>query len=1120
MNYSSGVLLGLRMAISAFMLALSASVVAEDIDIFVGGTPLPAPNVLIVLDNSSNWATASQNWPTDTAPPVPCGSACDKQGYYELKALRTVIQSLMTSSDAVPAKVNLGLMMFNNSNASRDGGYVRSEILPLNYSNGTALLNTINTIISNFNTETASSSVQYFAALYDAFKYFGGYSNPTYAKLNQQPPGAAGSSYGGVPVFGPAFWGSNNADGSKPDMRAYSGTNYVPPKLDECANANYIILIGNGLPGKDNTTPNMATVFAQLLNPQNPPASISEFNVPTYSCAGTWTDVAGASCSSTCTPNASTQSTLYQCAKSNCSGSKQINQQCTSLAVSLAAPSSNAQYRYADEMADFLYHTDVAATSGQQNVITFALDVFHDKQDLDQTALMRSVGSHGTNTSAGGYYQATSASAIVAALDQIFTSILATNSVFASASLPVTATNRTQDENQVYIGMFRPDPYARPRWFGNLKRYQLINSGGVITLGGSDGLPAIKPEDKTGFITECAVSFWTSAPASGDTTSQYYWRNDNVLVSPDPASACLGLPANQIYSDAPDGPHVEKGAIAEVLRKGNNPPATNVTPTWGVSRTLYTTSAPGSATLSLLNQASNQWLSGYNVDSEAAQLSTDKTRPSIHGDVVHSRPLPLNYSGRVVVYYGANDGNFRAVEASSGKELWSLIPYEFTQSTFVSRLRQNSPLIAYPLPWEAGVTPTPLPKAYGWDGSIGVFQGAGTGASAWIYPTMRRGGRRVFGLDVTNPDSPSILWVQGCDKAADTNCSSGFTDIGLTWSTPNAAPANGYSAAPVVFFGGGYDTCEDLDQQYPACGSAKGRKIYALDASTGVQIAAPGVQSFVTDRSVAADIALIDTNGDGTADYAYAVDTGGNIYRIDMATFSSGAYSPLPPSAWRIRKVASAGGGRKFLYAPALLGLSKQGKVVLALGSGDREHPLASNYPTTTAGMTNTFYVYVDDLSSTSGVVDLNATPALADNCTTAGTALTLTGWHMDLQHGEQTVTSALIAGGNVYFSTNLPMAPASNACSALGEARGYVMNLLNGSSAVLGSGGQCSTYSTFDGGGLPPSPVMGTVMVGGKLTTVIIGGGMQSVPIAPSPVKPAINVQRKRVYQNIHGTD
>ena len=47
-----------------------------------------------------------------------------------------------------------------------------------------------------------------------------------------------------------------------------------------------------------------------------------------------------------------------------------------------------------------------------------------------------------------------------AALQRIFNDILATNSVFASASLPLSADNSGLSANQVYMGVFRPDAAA------------------------------------------------------------------------------------------------------------------------------------------------------------------------------------------------------------------------------------------------------------------------------------------------------------------------------------------------------------------------------------------------------------------------------------------------------------------------------------------------------------------------------------------------------------------------------------------------------------------------------------------------------------------------------------
>src|SRR2546430_16168822 len=64
----------------------------------------------------------------------------------------------------------------------------------------------------------------------------------------------------------------------------------------------------------------------------------------------------------------------------------------------------------------------------------------------------------------------------------------------------------------------------------------------------------------TGFITPCAQSFWT-------TDSGTYWKSD-IFDSPTPKGTCpRSITGFSVWSDAPDGPMVEKGGVAEVIRK-------------------------------------------------------------------------------------------------------------------------------------------------------------------------------------------------------------------------------------------------------------------------------------------------------------------------------------------------------------------------------------------------------------------------------------------------------------------------------------------------------------------------------------------------------------------------
>jgi Tfp pilus tip-associated adhesin PilY1 len=791
----------------------------------------------------------------------------------------------------------------------------------------------------------------------------------------------------------------------------------------------------------------------------------------------------------------------------------------------------------ADEWARFLHEigvpvTDATGSVTHQTVSTYTIDVYKDQPNAGFSGLMAGMARAG----GGKYFAATDENAIISSLTSIFSEIQAVNSTFASAALPISATNRAQNANQVYIGMFRPDQTDHPRWFGNLKRYQVDTFNGSSDLGGADGKSAVSAT--TGFVTPCALSWWTNDAGN-------YWYDttldqSRIFITQALVAGTSWGPATDdsnfakgtcgttgTWSDNPDGPTVEKGAAAEMLRTQTSRTMYTV-PASTTSTTTLTpfnlTNVTGISANSIVNANVVKFIMGQDVTGEVASVPSASMRPSIHGEVIHSRPLPVDYGGStgVVVYYGAGDGVFHAVSGNTGQELWSFVaPETYPQ---LQRLMDNSPLIQAPYPTPPGQTQLSgtTAKPFFFDGSTGQYQNADN-SKVWIYPAMRRGGRMLYSFDVTTPTAPTLKWRVGCpDLGDDTGCTSGLTGIGQTWSTPQLANVNGYkvggSNAPVVIVGGGYDGCEDADSATPSCSSPKGAKVYVLDADNGTVIA-----TFSTDRSVIADVALVDSNFDGVVDAAYAADTGGNIYRVDFPTTATDT------STWAIHKVAytnvtPSDSHRKFEFEPAVL--PYQGKVYVAISSGDREHPLSASYPYTTP-VVNRFYVYLDD-PSRSTATDLDGNKMLdqtANPPTCASSGIlpggSSYGWHMDLNsygQGEQGVTSPIILGGMVSFSTNRPVVSGAMCSTSLGEARGYWVNLLNGSGAI-GVNGTCggALSATFVGGGLPPSPVAATVNVDGKNQTIVIGSvsrsGGSSSAISAQQVRPPISNKRNRTY-------
>lgn len=616
---------------------------------------------------------------------------------------------------------------------------------------------------------------------------------------------------------------------------------------------------------------------------------------------------------------------------------------------------------------------------GRQNVTTYTIDVYNAQQNSEETALFMSMAQQG----GGRYFAAKSQGAILSALKQIVSEIQSVNTAFAAASIPLSTTNRSQNLNEVYIGVFRPS--LEPRWFGNLKKFKIAKVNGVLDL--VDSLGATALNSQTGFLNDCGVSHWT-------TDSGNWWDKvkigaasvlDNTLINPVPLSSCLAMPAGNTspWSDLPDGQSVEKGAVADVIRRGNNPPTTAATPTWTVNRTIYTRSGSSLVALDATNAGSTNlynYIRGVdiNVDGshvEEKTLSTaiaNAVRPSVHGDVVHSRPLAVNYgTNDTVIYYGANDGMLRAVDGLTGKEIWAFMAAEFLDTTMQTRLMQNAPYVKF---GAAPVTAS-TPKNYMFDGSAGLYQSLGN-TKVWLYPTQRRGGRMVHALDVTSNTTPTLMWYRGCpnlDNNTGCNTTPDFDDIGQTWSVPVVTKIKGYSTTrPVVVFGGGYDNCEDVRPTTnpptwtTTCASAKGRAVYVLDAEDGTLLKKFAISGL---RGVTAGVSFIDVDNDGYSDYGYVADLGGAIHRLSFIG-SPAVTTPLEKEYWTIKKVAYTSGSRKFMFSPAVTYGGKVNvsgtdvySVYVALGSGDRERPLAEDYPYVNS-IQNYIYGYRDTLEN------------------------------------------------------------------------------------------------------------------------------------------------------------
>lgn len=543
---------------------------------------------------------------------------------------------------------------------------------------------------------------------------------------------------------------------------------------------------------------------------------------------------------------------------------------------------------------------------------------------------------------------------------------------------------------------------------------------------------------------------------------------------------------------------------------------TPASPAAGAQILAYSASTPPDKT-SLIN-----WVRGQdNFGDETGPGTVDGTlitmRPSLHGDVLHSRPMVINYGDPtgVVVFYGTNGGVFHAINGNQvnpsgstlpapGNELWGFVPTELFGK--LSRQRINDPDLKLPTT-PAEILPAPQKKDYFIDGPTGIYQlfnSAGATTKAILYLTMRRGGQFLYAVDVTDPAVPTVLWKKD---------TSSLPELGQTWSTPKVFRVKGRTG-PVVAFAAGYDTAQDAEP--PTIADSMGRGIYVLDAVSGDLVwsatygastacATTGTMSVTagsracTDSTMKfampSDLTLIDKDRDGYIDRMYVGDLGGNVWRVDLEPSSSSKLA----DTWQVNRIASLGcfssecpapsptsttAPRKIFFPPEMISTSSYDAVFVV--TGDREHPLDAD---TSSQRVNRVFMLQDKHTGN----DVLATPVQSlirptdlydgTDCSAATVVSPCSsqitpkveyagqspGYYIRLSNGEKGVNAPLVIAGSVYFGTSVPKPVNTALCTSnLGEARGYRLFPFT---AAYG-------YTVFESEGLPPSPVAGVVRV------------------------------------------
>lgn len=227
----------------------------------------------------------------------------------------------------------------------------------------------------------------------------------------------------------------------------------------------------------------------------------------------------------------------------------------------------------------------------------------------------------------------------------------------------------------------------------------------------------------------------------------------------------------------------------------------------------------------------------------------------LEGNTAYSSYMERIAERRSQQYYSDNDGRLYALDSVTGEEQFTFTPAAvFAQQDQQTTQSDSTPYFVASAPVVADV----------YDGTqwrtilVGISGAAGKG---------------LFALDVTHPDAIQVLWElddasQALEKAR--------VKLGYGFSQPSIARLHNGRWAVVT--GNGYQA-DGADQGAVA--------LYIIDVIDGSMIKNLEVQSDLAETNGLSSPRLADYDGDGVADYAYAGDLHGNLWRFDL--FGDGA---------------------------------------------------------------------------------------------------------------------------------------------------------------------------------------------------------------------------------------
>jgi type IV pilus assembly protein PilY1 len=779
----------------------------------------------------------------------------------------------------------------------------------------------------------------------------------------------------------------------------------------------------------------------------------------------------------------------------------------TDMSCAVTAARPPADPNCLDELAEWALTHDVLAGSGPvekgtQTITTHTVGFANASLSDPGTLIVNTAAAGG-----GQFVTADNADTLRNEISKLFAAELEVNTTFSSPAVSVNAFNRSTHLDDLYFTLF--EPANTTHWAGNFKKYKLdffvdstdLDSDGDVT----ERLPFIK--DATGAnAVDPGTGFFKNQP----TPAKSFWSAtaDGAEVSAGGAAAELTNSRNvytftDTYSNS-NGVFTPGAASAALTASSNAVDKTNTAIT---DVMLDIVGQPDKIAGTPRIETLLDWAAGIDVLDQFGTAGTTTDARLEMGDPLHSEPALVQHGtetvSNLVAYVATNDGYLHAFDVNNGQELFSFIPQELLPN--LNDVMDNS----------SGI------KTYGLDGNVvawindadGDGEISGAGEHVYLYIGMRRGGKNIYSLDVTDPTMPSLRWVI---KGG----SGDYAELAQTWSTVNVEKIkDGTTEKTVLIFGGGYDV--DQDNATVRTADDDGNAIFIADADSGQLLwsAGNGGTQAVADMdySIPARVKPLDLKGDGLIDRLYVADTGGQIFRFDIDN-DNGAALASSITGGRIADLAdsSTEDARRFYYPPDVALIAKRGEpayLALAIASGYRAHPLNTeiqdriyllkdkdvyNVPSsyTTLTESDLFDVTLNLVAGDSGAFgDATADAARQTELDAIDAA---DGWYIKLDDGtdsdtwlgEKGLSEALLIEGVAVVSTYIPTPPSVSTASCIppeGNGRVFYLDVFDGSAAFPSNLDlRIDRQKELVRGGIPPSP--NVIITKGGEPTLCIG--------------------------------